>query len=92
MKTSGLQFDIEVVFIEDNPIKGKSFLATGKLEKRTRDEIKDLIESKGGKYLSTVSKNLNFLIAGEKAGSKLKKAEKLEIEILTEDEFEKKFL
>ncbi|MBP9477623.1 MAG: NAD-dependent DNA ligase LigA [Sebaldella sp.] len=92
LKTSGLQFEIEEVFIEDNPIKGKSFLATGKLEKRTRDEIKDLIESKGGKYLSTVSKNLNFLIAGEKAGSKLKKAEKLEIEILTEDEFEKKFL
>ena len=92
LKDNGLQFEEEEIFIEDNPIKGKSFLATGKLEKRTRDEIKDLIESKGGKYLSAVSKNLDVLIAGEKAGSKLKKAEGLGIEILSEDEFEKKFL
>ena len=47
---------------------------------------------KGGNYLSAVSKNLDFLIAGEKAGSKLEKAEKLGVRILTEDEFEKEFL
>ena len=92
LKVAGLKFEEKEVFIEDNPIKGKSFLATGKLEKYTRDEIKDIIEAKGGKYLSAVSKNLDFLIAGDKAGSKLKKANSLDIRILNEDEFEKEFL
>ena len=92
LKETGLQFEEEEVFIEDNPIKGKTFLATGKLEKYTRDEIKDIIEAKGGKYLSGVSKNLNYLIAGEKAGSKLKKANDLGVIVLNEDQFEKEFL
>ena len=78
--------------IPDNPIKDKNFLATGKLQKYKRNDIKDIILSKGGNYLSAVSKNLDFLIAGEKAGSKLEKAEKLGIRVLTEDEFEKEFL
>ena len=92
LKETGLQFEEEEVFIEDNPIKGKTFLATGKLEKYTRDEIKDIIEAKGGKYLSGVSKNLNYLIAGEKAGSKLKKANDLGVIVLNEEQFEKEFL
>ncbi|MDR2878634.1 MAG: NAD-dependent DNA ligase LigA [Fusobacteriales bacterium] len=92
LKETGLQFEEEEVFIEDNPIKGKTFLATGKLEKYTRDEIKDIIEVKGGKYLSGVSKNLNYLIAGGKAGSKLKKANDLGVIILNEEQFEKEFL
>lgn len=92
LKNTGLQFEEEEVFIEDNPIKGKTFLATGKLVKYTRDEIKDIIEAKGGKYLSGVSKNLNYLVAGEKAGSKLKKANDLGVIVLNEEEFEKQFL
>ncbi|WP_435309190.1 NAD-dependent DNA ligase LigA [Sebaldella termitidis] len=92
LKETGLQFEEEEIFIEDNPIKGKTFLATGKLEKYTRDEIKDIIEAKGGKYLSGVSKNLNYLIAGEKAGSKLKKANDLGVIVLNEEQFEKEFL
>jgi DNA ligase (NAD+) len=92
LKKTGLQFVEEEVFIEDNPVKGKTFLATGKLEKYTRDEIKDIIEAKGGKYLSGVSKNLNYLIAGEKAGSKLKKANELGVIVLNEEQFEKEFL
>ena len=92
LKETGLQFEEEEVFIEDNPIKGKTFLATGKLEKYTRDEIKDIIEAKGGKYLSGVSKNLNYLIAGEKSGSKLKKANDLGVIVLNEEQFEKEFL
>ena len=92
LKETGLEFEEEEVFIEDNPIKGKTFLATGKLEKYTRDEIKDIIEEKGGKYLSGVSKNLNYLIAGEKAGSKLKKANDLGVIVLNEEQFEKEFL
>ena len=95
LENVGLKFSMkntEEKEIEDNPIKGKNFLATGKLEKYTREEIKDIILSKGGNYLSGVSKNLDFLIAGEKVGSKLEKAEKLGIKILNEEEFEKNFL
>lgn len=95
LQNVGLQFAInesDLKEIADNPIKGKNFLATGKLQKYKRNDIKDIILSKGGNYLSAVSKNLDFLIAGEKAGSKLEKAEKLGIRVLTEEEFEREFL
>ena len=95
LQNIGLQFAVDETNSEeiaDNPIKDKNFLATGKLQKYKRNDIKDIILSKGGNYLSTVSKNLDFLIAGEKAGSKLEKAEKLGVRVLTEDEFEKEFL
>ena len=95
LKNIGLQFAVDETISEeiaDNPIKDKNFLATGKLQKYKRNDIKDIILSKGGNYLSAVSKNLDFLIVGEKAGSKLEKAEKLGIRVLTEDEFEKEFL
>ena len=95
LQNIGLQFAInesDLKEIADNPIKVKNFLATGKLQKYKRNDIKDIILSKGGNYLSAVSKNLDFLIAGEKAGSKLEKAEKLGIRVLTEEEFEKEFL
>ena len=95
LQNIGLQFAInesDLKEIADNPIKGKNFLATGKLKKYKRNDIKDIILSKGGNYLSAVSKNLDFLIAGEKAGSKLEKAEKLGVRVLTEEEFEEEFL
>lgn len=95
LKNIGLQFAVDETNSEeiaDNPIKDKNFLATGKLQKYKRNDIKDIILSKGGNYLSAVSKNLDFLIAGEKAGSKLEKAEKLGVRVLTEEEFEKEFL
>ena len=95
LQNIGLQFAInesDLKEIADNPIKGKNFLATGKLQKYKRNDIKDIILSKGGNYLSAVSKNLDFLIAGEKAGSKLEKAEKLGVRVLTEEEFEREFL
>lgn len=95
LKEIGLKFKFEedeLKEVKDNPIKGKNFLATGKLQKYKRNEIKDIILEKGGNYLSAVSKNLDFLIAGEKAGSKLEKADNLGIRVLSEDEFEKEFL
>ena len=95
LKEIGLQFEAEKAEeekIEDNPIKGKNFLATGKLEKYKRNDIKDIILAKGGNYLSGVTKKLDYLIAGEKAGSKLSKAEELGVRVLTEEEFEKEFL
>ncbi|MGL4641651.1 MAG: BRCT domain-containing protein, partial [Cetobacterium sp.] len=74
--------------VSEGKFTGKTFLFTGKLQKFKREEIKDLIESLGGTNLSSVSKKLDYLIVGEDAGSKLKKAEELgTVKILTEDEF-----
>lgn len=67
--------------------KGKTFVLTGTLQNMTRDEASEKIKLLGGKTSSSVSKNTSFVIAGEKAGSKLDKAEKLGVIILTEDNF-----
>ncbi|MBQ7723471.1 MAG: NAD-dependent DNA ligase LigA, partial [Selenomonadaceae bacterium] len=77
------------IFAEDSPIAGKSFVLTGKLEKFTRDEASALITERGGLVKGSVSKNTDYVIVGEKAGSKLKKAQELGIKTLTEDDFEK---
>jgi DNA ligase (NAD+) len=66
---------------------GKKFVITGTLEKYSRDEAKRLIEQAGGKVSSSVSKNTDVLLAGEKAGSKRDKAEKLGVPIMSEAEF-----
>jgi DNA ligase (NAD+) len=89
LKRYGVNFALTTDNNTQNILEGKTFLATGSLKKYKRNEIKDIIENNGGKYLSAVSKNLNYLIAGEKAGSKLKKAEELGITILSEEDFEK---
>jgi len=69
-------------------LDGQTFLFTGSLQQFTRDEAKAMVEANGGKVMSSVSKNLNVLVAGEKAGSKLTKAQAIEsIQILNEDEF-----
>ncbi|TDT69714.1 DNA ligase (NAD+) [Hypnocyclicus thermotrophus] len=88
LKKYGINFTISSKNNSNNIFEGKTFLATGSLKKYKRSEIRDIIENNGGKYLSTVSKNLNYLIAGEKAGSKLKKAKEMNITILSEKEFE----
>ena len=67
---------------------GKTIVATGKLENYTRDEIQAKILSLGAKPASSVTKKTDYLIVGEKAGSKLQKALSLGIRTLTEDEFE----
>lgn len=67
---------------------GKTIVATGKLQNYTRDEIQMKITSLGAKAASSVSKKTDYLIAGEKAGSKLTKAQQLGVRILTEQEFE----
>lgn len=70
----------------------KAFVITGKLENLTRDELKEKIEKSGGKISNSISKNTNYLIYGEKAGSKLQKAKDLSIALLTEDEILKELL
>ncbi len=69
-------------------LAGKSVVVTGTLTKYTRDEIKELIERHGGRASSSVSKSTDYLVAGEKAGSKLEKAGSLGIKILTELDLE----
>lgn len=66
---------------------GKSFVLTGTLTRFTRDEAKEKIESLGGKTINSVSKKTSVVIVGENPGSKYKKAQELDIEIWTEEEF-----
>ena len=71
-----------------NILENKTFLFTGKLSLFTREAAEEMVEKHGGKNISAVSKNLNYLIVGEKAGSKLKKAQDIgTIEILDEQQF-----
>ena len=72
---------------DDNRFAGKTFVLTGTLEKFTRSEATEMIESRGGKASGSVSKKTSFVVAGEAAGSKLRKAQELGIPVLTEDEF-----
>ncbi len=67
---------------------GKTFVVTGTLVKYKRDQIESLIEQRGGRATSSVSKSTDFLVAGDKAGSKLEKAKELGVPVLTEEEFE----
>ena len=69
--------------------EGKTFVVTGTLSKYTRDEVHELIVRHGGRASSSVSKKTDYVVAGEKAGSKLTKAEKLGVPVINEDEFEK---
>lgn len=71
-----------------NPFAGKTVVATGKLENYTRDGIQMKLLSLGAKPASSVSKKTDYLIVGEKAGSKLTKAQQLGVTTLTEQEFE----
>jgi DNA ligase (NAD+) len=69
-------------------VAGKTFVVTGTLENYGRDEIESLIKSLGAKVSGSVSKKTDFVVAGEKAGSKLEKAKSLGVTVLTEAEFE----
>jgi DNA ligase (NAD+) len=90
LKNAGLQFaqdDVEIVF-EGDKLAGKTFVISGTFQNFERDELKNKIEANGGKVLSGVSGKLNYLIAGSDAGpSKLEKASKLNVSIVSEDDF-----
>ena len=72
---------------KDGPLSGKTFVLTGTLSKMTRDEAKALIQKNGGKVTGSVSKKTDFVVYGDKAGSKLTKAQTLKIATLTESAF-----
>ncbi len=73
--------------IENSFFKDKNVVLTGSLEKYSRDEVGDIIRKLGGNIVSSVSKNTDFVVVGEGAGSKLNKAESLGVNILNEEEF-----
>lgn len=89
LKKAGLHFETEDSHEEISHIlEGKTFLFTGKLTAFTREHAEELVEKNGGRNISSVSKNLDYLVVGEKAGSKLKKAEQLgTVHILDEYQF-----
>jgi DNA ligase (NAD+) len=72
----------------DNRFEGKVFVLTGTLSKYKRSEASAIIEKMGGKTSSSVSKKTSYVLAGEEAGSKLDKANKLGVIVISEDEFE----
>ena len=73
--------------LEDLPLAGLVFVLTGKLEGYTRGEIKEIIQSSGGKVTGSVSANTDYVLVGEDPGSKRDKAQELGINIISEDEF-----
>ena len=71
----------------DGALQGKTFVLTGTLPTLSRAQATELIESRGGKVSSSVSKKTSYVLAGEEAGSKLEKARQLDVPVLTEEEF-----
>ncbi len=89
LKTAGvvMEMDESSTAALDARFVGKTFVLTGKLENYTRDEAAKLIEERGGRVSSSVSKNTDFVVAGSDAGSKLTKAESLGVTVLNESAF-----
>ena len=88
LKLAGVNMESAKSADIDNRFEGLTFGLTGTLTKFTRDEASDIIEKLGGKTSSSVSKKTSYVLAGEKAGSKLDKARDLNINIISEEEFE----
>lgn len=89
LRRAGLKFEAEERERASDALEGKSFVISGRFLNHSRDELKALIELHGGRNLAAVSGNVDYLVAGENMGpAKLKKAEKLGIHIISEDEFE----
>lgn len=88
LRASGVKMEEEGGGVElDERFAGKTFVLTGTLENFTRDQASKLIEDRGGRVSSSVSKKTDYLLAGSEAGSKLAKAESLGIAILDESQF-----
>jgi len=88
LKEAGLQFEMIEKAGTSNKLDGKAFVVSGVFTAFSRDEIKDVIESNGGKNVSSISTKTDFVVAGDNMGpAKLKKATDLGIRILSEDEF-----
>jgi DNA ligase (NAD+) len=91
LRQAGLNFNSSLYAAASaiGPFSGKTFVLTGTLPTMTREEASAKIEARGGKVSSSVSKKTNYVLAGEEAGSKLEKAQKLGVKIIHEAEFVK---
>lgn len=90
LQAAGLQFEdnTPVVQKDSDKLDNKTFVVSGTFQHFSRDEIKQKIEANGGKVVSSISKKLDYLIAGDKMGpSKLDKAKKLNVTMISEDDF-----
>jgi DNA ligase (NAD+) len=90
LKMAGLNLEVKQTEIQpgSDRLAGKSFVVSGVFKKYSREEMENLIPAHGGRLLSGVSSKLDFLVAGEKMGpSKLEKAQKLNVKIISEQEF-----
>lgn len=89
LKDAGLQFECEKNnTVASNKLEGLSFVISGTFSNHSREELKSLIEQNGGKSVGSISSKTNYVLAGENMGpAKLDKAKKLDIEIISEDEF-----
>lgn len=90
LKTLGLNMSFEKMETITHEFNGKTLVLTGKLNLYSRDQATDIIEKLGGKVSSSVSNKTDYVIAGEDAGSKLKKANELGVVVLTEEAFKVK--
>lgn len=89
LKLSGINFNLKEEYNGKEKIfEGLTFVLTGTLSKYSRKDAESIIESLGGKVSSSVSKKTSYVLAGEDAGSKLKKAQELNIKIISEEDFE----
>jgi DNA ligase (NAD+) len=91
LKEYGLQFslDEEVLKQHSDKLSGLSIVISGTFSNHSRDELKELIEKNGGKNVSSISSKTHYLLAGENMGpAKLEKAQKLNVKIISEQEFE----
>jgi DNA ligase (NAD+) len=90
LKQHGLQFEMELSGSGErtNLLNGQTFVISGTFDLHSRDELKQLIELHGGKNVGSISKNTNFVLAGDNMGpSKLEKAKQLKVPIISEEEF-----
>lgn len=90
LKNAGVNMTEDIVVPESDEFDGMTFVLTGKLSELSRNEAKDMIENAGGAVTTSVSSNTDVVVAGADAGSKLEKAERLDVTIWDEDEFIRK--
>jgi len=87
LKNAGIIFSAEKKLINSGILQGKTFVLTGTLPTLSREEAGDRITALGGKVTSSLSKNTDYIVVGEKPGSKLEKAKSLSVKIINETEF-----
>ncbi|NMT64832.1 NAD-dependent DNA ligase LigA [Marinobacter orientalis] len=87
LRDAGVQWQSEEITASEKPLKGETWVLTGSLSGMTRDEAKDRLESLGAKVAGSVSRKTACVVAGEEPGSKLTKAESLEVPVMDEEAF-----